>query len=145
MEKVPRPSGEERRPRKGREDFVAQLFDVGAQQRNGRFKIAVEENVALRGGEQERGELFGADVVDVADYIVRREGLVPIGLVLRRERDGGETVLGNLALVCQYHHDVAIHRQGWRLILHPDGTTEARSPDGKQVLYSHAPPAPRAA
>ncbi len=34
-----------------------------------------------------------------------------------------------------------IHRRGWQLILHPDGTTEARSPDGRQVLRSHAPPA----
>ncbi len=30
---------------------------------------------------------------------------------------------------------------GWQLILHLHGTTEARSPDGKQVLRSHAPPA----
>ena len=30
-------------------------------------------------------------------------------------------------------------------MLHPDGTTEARSPDGKQILYSHAPPAEHAA
>ena len=36
------------------------------------------------------------------------------------------------ALVCQFHHDVCIHRRGWRLILHPDGTTEARSPDGRR-------------
>ena len=64
---------------------------------------------------------------------------------LRHKEDGGETKVGNLVLVCQYHHDVCIHRRGWQLILHPDGTTEARSPDGKQVLYSHAPPAPNAA
>jgi hypothetical protein len=44
-------------------------------------------------------------------------------------------------------HDanVCIHRHGWQLTLHPDGTTEARSPDGKQILYSHAPPAQNAA
>ena len=64
---------------------------------------------------------------------------------LRHKQDGGETTLGNLVLVCQYHHDVCIHRQGWQLILHPDGTTQARSPDGKQVLYSHAPPTQHAA
>jgi hypothetical protein len=64
---------------------------------------------------------------------------------LRHKQDGGETTLDNLILVCQYHHDVCIHRQGWQLILHPDGTTEARSPDGKQILYSHAPPAQHAA
>jgi hypothetical protein len=64
---------------------------------------------------------------------------------LRHQADGGETSVENCILACQYHHDVCIHRKGWRLILHPDGTTEARSPDGKQVLYSHAPPAGQAA
>lgn len=63
---------------------------------------------------------------------------------LRHKEDGGETSVENCALVCQFHHDVCIHRRGWQLILHPDGATEARSPDGKQTLYSHAPPAPRA-
>jgi len=63
---------------------------------------------------------------------------------LRHKEDGGETSVENCALVCQFHHDVCIHRRGWQLILHPDGTTEARSPDGKQTLHSHAPPAPRA-
>jgi hypothetical protein len=64
---------------------------------------------------------------------------------LRHKEDGGETSLGNLVLVCQFHHDVCIHRRGWQLILHPDGTTEARSPGGRQVIYSHAPPAQNAA
>jgi hypothetical protein len=64
---------------------------------------------------------------------------------LRHKQDGGETSIENMALVCQFHHDVCIHRRGWQLILHPDGTTEARSPDGRQVLRSHAPPSPHAA
>jgi hypothetical protein len=64
---------------------------------------------------------------------------------LRHKEDGGETSLDNLILACQYHHDVCIHRRGWQLILHPDGTTEARSPDGKQILHSHAPPTQNAA
>jgi hypothetical protein len=59
---------------------------------------------------------------------------------LRHKADGGETSLANLAMVCQFHHDVCIHRRGWQLILHPDGTTEARSPDGRKVLRSHPPP-----
>ena len=59
---------------------------------------------------------------------------------LRHLADGGETSLANCALVCQFHHDVCIHRRGWQLIVHPDGTTEARSPDGRQVLHSHSPP-----
>jgi hypothetical protein len=64
---------------------------------------------------------------------------------LRHQQDGGETSLDNLVLLCQFHHDVGIHRRGWQLILHPDGTTQARSPDGRQVLYSRAPPASNAA
>jgi hypothetical protein len=59
---------------------------------------------------------------------------------LRHQADGGETSVANCALVCQFHHDVCIHRRGWQLILHPDGTTEARTPDGQQILRSHAPP-----
>jgi hypothetical protein len=63
---------------------------------------------------------------------------------LRHKQDGGETSVQNCALVCQFHHDVCIHRRGWQLILHPDGTTEARSPDGRHILHSHAPPTSRA-
>jgi hypothetical protein len=59
---------------------------------------------------------------------------------LRHKADGGETSVTNCALVCQFHHDVCIHRRGWQLLLHPDGTTEARSPDGRHILRSHAPP-----
>jgi HNH endonuclease len=56
---------------------------------------------------------------------------------------GGKTVLANLLLLCTYHHQVCVHRLGWTLTLHPDGTTEARSPDG-QILRSHGPPTTRA-
>jgi 5-methylcytosine-specific restriction endonuclease McrA len=64
---------------------------------------------------------------------------------LRHKQDGGQTSLDNLVLACQFHHDACVHRRGWQLTLHPDGTTEARSPDGKQVLHSNAPPAQNAA
>src|SRR5215472_2859258 len=63
---------------------------------------------------------------------------------LRHKKDGGKTTVSDCVLLCQFHHDVCIHRWGWQLILHPDGTTEARSPDGKQILRSHSPPTLRA-
>ena len=60
--------------------------------------------------------------------------------LLARSR-GGPTALGNLALLCPFHHLIAIHRWGWSLTLHGDGTTTAVSPDGKRTLRSHGPPA----
>jgi hypothetical protein len=56
------------------------------------------------------------------------------------KKDGGQTSLPNLGLFCEFHHETCIHRWGWELTLHPDGTMEARSPDGRQVLRSHAAP-----
>jgi hypothetical protein len=60
---------------------------------------------------------------------------------LQHKADGGKTAVTDCVLLCQFHHDVCIHRRGWRLILHPDGTTTAYGPDG-QVLHSHSPPTP---
>ena len=59
------------------------------------------------------------------------------------KKDGGKTSVDSCVLLCQFHHDVCIHRWGWQIVLHPDGTTEARGPDG-QILRSHAPPTLRA-
>jgi hypothetical protein len=56
---------------------------------------------------------------------------------------GGKTRLTNLLLLCEYHHQICVHRLGWSLILHSDGSTEARSPLG-EVLRSHGPPAAQA-
>jgi hypothetical protein len=58
---------------------------------------------------------------------------------------GGTTALTNLLLTCPFHHLIAIHRWGWTIALHGDGTTTATSPDGKRVLHSHSPPAGAAA
>lgn len=52
---------------------------------------------------------------------------------------GGRTSVDDLKLMCKFHHLVMIHRRGWKLIMHADGTTEAISPDG-EVLRSHGPP-----
>jgi Domain of unknown function (DUF222) len=54
--------------------------------------------------------------------------------------DGGPTSLANLAEFCHWHHHVALHRLGWQLTVHPDGTSRARSPAGK-IIRSHSPPA----
>ncbi len=62
---------------------------------------------------------------------------------LVHKKDGGKTAVDSCVLLCQFHHDVCIHRWGWQLILHPDGTTEARGPNG-QILRSHSPPTLRA-
>jgi hypothetical protein len=59
---------------------------------------------------------------------------------IRHKSHGGETSVKNCALFCEYHHEICIHRWGWQVILHPDGTMEAHSPDGDKVLRSHAPP-----
>jgi hypothetical protein len=55
--------------------------------------------------------------------------------------DGGTTSVNGCALYCWYHHHVAIHQQGWKVTLNPDGTTTARSPDGTKIFHSHSPPA----
>ena len=52
---------------------------------------------------------------------------------------GGPTSLGNLILLCRFHHQIAIHRWGWAITRHPDGTTTATAPDG-HTLHSHSPP-----
>jgi hypothetical protein len=53
---------------------------------------------------------------------------------------GGPTRLDNLILLCAFHHLIAVHRWGWTLILHGDGTTTATSPSGDKILHSHGPP-----
>src|SRR5215472_16611155 len=62
---------------------------------------------------------------------------------IRHKKDGGETSVSSCVLLCQFHHDVCIHRWGWQIVLHPDGTTSAHGPGG-QVLRSHSPPTLRA-
>ena len=54
---------------------------------------------------------------------------------------GGPTSLAGCVLLCTYHHQIVIHRQGWTLTLNPDGTTTAWNPDHTKILHSHSPPA----
>jgi hypothetical protein len=52
--------------------------------------------------------------------------------------EGGETSLANLKNLCLAHHHHYIHRIGWKLTAHPDGTTTAIAPWGTS-LHSHGP------
>ena len=61
----------------------------------------------------------------------------------RHKADGGKTSTKDCVLLCTYHHQIAIHRQGWTLVLNPDGTTTAWNKDKTKVLHSHGPPAGR--
>jgi hypothetical protein len=54
--------------------------------------------------------------------------------------DGGHTSLRNLKMYCWWHHNVAFHRMGWQVSVHPDATSQVRSPAGR-VIRSHSPPA----
>jgi hypothetical protein len=60
---------------------------------------------------------------------------------IRHKAHGGKTSVKNCVLLCRFHHQIAIHRQGWTLVLNPDGTTTAWNKDKIKVLHSHSPPA----
>jgi len=60
---------------------------------------------------------------------------------VKHKAHGGPTSLTDCVLLCSFHHQVVIHRWGWTLVLNPDGTTTAWSPDRTKVLHSHSPPA----
>jgi hypothetical protein len=59
---------------------------------------------------------------------------------VKHKRHGGKTSSTDCVLLCQYHHDICIHRLGWEIELLPDGSTRATSPDRKTILRSHGPP-----
>jgi hypothetical protein len=59
---------------------------------------------------------------------------------VRHKKNGGKTSTKDCVLLCFFHHQVAIHRWGWTLVLNPDGTTTAWNPAKTKVLHSHSPP-----
>jgi hypothetical protein len=59
----------------------------------------------------------------------------------RHKANGGTTSVKDCVLLCPFHHQIAIHRWGWTLVLNPDGTTTAWNKDKTKVLHSHGPPA----
>jgi len=58
------------------------------------------------------------------------------------QANGGKTSLEDCGLFCWFHHHIAIHQWGWTVVLNPDGTTTAYSPDRTKILHSHGPPHP---
>ena len=60
---------------------------------------------------------------------------------VKHKANGGKTSTKGCVLLCFYHHQVMIHRQGWTLVLNPDGSTTAWNKDRTKVLHSHGPPA----
>jgi hypothetical protein len=62
---------------------------------------------------------------------------------LRPRCEGGESSAENLYLYCFAHHHVFIHRLGWKVIHHPDGSREAIGPNGWLVRSHDPPPDPR--
>ena len=59
---------------------------------------------------------------------------------VKHKKNGGKTSTKDCVLLCTFHHQVAIHRWGWTLVLNPDGTTTAWNKDKTKVLHSHSPP-----
>ena len=59
----------------------------------------------------------------------------------KHKKNGGPTSATDCVLLCTFHHEIAIHRWGWTLVLNPDGTTTAWNKDKTKVLHSHGPPA----
>src|SRR5579862_2641226 len=69
----------------------AQFLDRGADYRDGFLIVAVDQDVTLRGRDQEGAELLRSYKVHVADDLMRRERLVPV--------DVGERALALLRLL----------------------------------------------
>jgi Domain of unknown function (DUF222) len=60
---------------------------------------------------------------------------------VQHRSDGGHTSLTNLKDYCYWHHHVVLHELGWTLTVHPDGTSQVTSPDGKTIhSHRHSPP-----
>jgi uncharacterized protein DUF222 len=57
---------------------------------------------------------------------------------LTHKADGGKTSVKDCILFCTHHHQVEIHRNGWTVVLNPDGTTTAWNKDRTKILHSHS-------
>src|SRR6185295_3923020 len=63
-------------------ELEAQLLDGSADRGDSGFEIAIDQDVALGSSDEEGSKLLGADVVDVADHFVWREGSVIVPFCL---------------------------------------------------------------
>ena len=63
---------------------------------------------------------------------------------VEHKKNGGPTSVKDCILLCQFHHDICIHRWGWEIDLLPDGSVRAYGPQG-QLIRSHSPPPAQAA
>ena len=61
---------------------------------------------------------------------------------VRHKADGGPTSVKDCILLCTFHHQVVIHRWGWTLVLHPDGTTTAWNRNQDQGAAEPQPACP---
>ena len=52
--------------------------------------------------------------------------------------DGGETRMDNLVLLCRRHH-VAVHEEGYRIELQPDGAARFFHPSGDEIEAAPSP------
>src|SRR5947209_11419025 len=60
----------------------SKLFNAVSNQRDRIFQAAVDEDVAFGGRDQVRAQSLAADVVDIADDVMRRKRLCPFGIGL---------------------------------------------------------------
>jgi hypothetical protein len=102
----------------------SQVLDIGYSQE---IPAAIRRAVTLRDRHCAFGKCTMLPQFCEVHHIIHKE-------------DGGPTCVSNCLLLCWYHHQVLIHRKGWKIRLLADGTTEATSPAGK-VVRSHGPPA----
>jgi hypothetical protein len=85
--------------------------------------------------EQILGHLFSGLAVFHAGIC---EWLIEVDRGQRFLADGGPTDLGNLILLCGYHHRF-VHEHGWGIQESPDRTPVFTRPDGRE----YPPPRPR--
>ena len=69
-------------------EMEAEFFDALLDLGYGGFEVTVDQDVALRCRNEEYSEIFAADVVEIADDPVRREGLFPFRSYLRESACG---------------------------------------------------------